>query len=105
MLLRMSLKYNKELEEDKLLYTAGNNHTINTHVHSAYTVVLYLNINDILLLFSNTVSRSAVYCVVSNAIEQCKTEGVVDVFQATKAVRIHKPGAVTTLVSIHLFNV
>ena len=102
MLLKMSLKYNKELEEDKLLYTAGNNHTINTHVHSAYTVVLYFNI---LLLFSNTVSRSAVYCVVSNAIEQCKTEGVVDVFQATKAVRIHKPGAVTTLVSIHLFNV
>ena len=62
-----------------------------------------LNINDILLIFSDTVSRSGVYCAVSNAIEQCKTEGVVDVFQATKAVRLHKPGAVTTLVSIHLF--
>ena len=46
---------------------------------------------------SDTVSRSGVYCAVSNAIEQCKTEGVVDVFQATKAVRLHKPGAVTTL--------
>ena len=60
-------------------------------------------INYILLPFSDTVSRSGVYCVVSNAIEQCKAEGVVDVFQATKAVRLHKPGAVTTLVSIHLF--
>ena len=54
--------------------------------------------------FSDTVSRSGVYCAVSNAIEQCKAEGVVDVFQATKAVRIHKPGAVTTLVSTYLIN-
>ena len=61
------------------------------------------HINDILLPFSDTVSRSGIYCVVSNAIEQCKAEGVVDVFQATKAVRLHKPGTVTTLVSIHLF--
>ena len=38
------------------------------------------------------------YCAVSNALEQCKTEGVVDVFQVTKAVRMQKPGAVTTLV-------
>ena len=42
---------------------------------------------------------SGVFCAASNAIEQCKTEGLVDVFQATKAVRMHKPGAVTTLVS------
>ena len=75
------------------------------YIHSQHTYNIQcnnLNINDILFLFSDTVSRSGVYCVVSNAIEQCKTEGVVDVFQATKAVRMHKPGAVTTLVSIHL---
>ena len=47
---------------------------------------------------SDTVSRSGVYCAVSNALEQCKTEGVVDVFQVTKAVRMQRPGAVTTLV-------
>ena len=38
------------------------------------------------------------YYAVSNAIEQCKTERAVDVFQVTKAVRMQKPGAVTTLV-------
>ena len=34
-----------------------------------------------------------------NAIEMCKTEGVVDVFQVVKALRIQKPGAVLTAVS------
>ena len=47
---------------------------------------------------SDTVSRSGVYCSVSIGLEQCKAEGVVDVFQVTKAVRRSKPGAVTTLV-------
>ena len=47
---------------------------------------------------SDTVSRSGVYCSVSIALEQCKAEGVVDVFQVTKAIRRSKPGAVTTLV-------
>ena len=43
--------------------------------------------------------RSGVFCAVSNAIEQFKAETVVDVFQATKAVRMHKPRAVNTFVS------
>ncbi|XP_019855327.1 PREDICTED: receptor-type tyrosine-protein phosphatase F-like isoform X2 [Amphimedon queenslandica] len=46
---------------------------------------------------SDTVSRSGVYCSVSIALEQCKAEGIVDVFQVTKTVRRTKPGAVTTL--------
>ena len=32
-------------------------------------------------------------------IERCKTEGVVDVFQVVKALRVQKPGAVQTVVS------
>ena len=40
----------------------------------------------------------------SIALEQCKTEGVVDVFQVTKAVRRSKPGAVTTLVYTRYSN-
>ena len=110
MLLRMSSKYNGDLEKDQLLYTAGTHthsehiytHTIHTntiHTQNTHIIVLYFT----LLPFSDTVSRPGIYCVVSNAIEQCKAEGVVDVFQATKAVRLHKPGAVTTLVSMHLF--
>ena len=41
----------------------------------------------------DTVVHSGIFCAASNAIEQCKTEGLVDVFQTTKAVRSsYKPG-------------
>ena len=56
---------------------------------------------------TNTVSRSGMFCAIATTIERCKTEGVVDVFQVVKALRVHKPGAVCTLVSIittHLFH-
>ena len=36
---------------------------------------------------------------IATTIDRCKTEGVVDVFQVVKALRIHKPGAVLTVVS------
>ena len=40
------------------------------------------------------------FCAIATTIDRCKTEGVVDVFQVVKALRIHKPGAVLTVVSI-----
>ena len=51
-----------------------------------------------LLLYSDTVSRLAIFCAVATTIERCKTEGVVDVFQVVKAMRAQKPGAIQTLV-------
>ncbi len=39
------------------------------------------------------------FCALSTTIERCKTEGVVDVFQMVKALRISKPGAILTVVS------
>ena len=39
------------------------------------------------------------FCALVTTIERCKTEGVVDVFQVVKALRIQKPGAVPTVVS------
>ena len=39
------------------------------------------------------------FCAIVTAIERCKTEGVVDVFQVVKALRVQKPGAVPTVVS------
>ena len=45
------------------------------------------------------VSRSGMFCAIATTIERCKTEGVVDVFQVVKAVRVQKPGAVRTVVS------
>ena len=47
----------------------------------------------------DTVSRCGVFCALLNTIECCKTEGIVDVFQMVKALRIQKPGAVCTVVS------
>ena len=47
----------------------------------------------------DTVSRTGVFCSLVNTIELCKTEGIVDVFQVLKALRIQKPASVTSLVS------
>ena len=48
---------------------------------------------------SNTVTRSGMFCAIATTIERCKTEGVVDVFQVVKALRVWKPGAVPNVVS------
>ena len=56
------------------------------------------------VLSSDTVSRVGIFCSLVNAIEMCKTEGVVDVFQVIKALRIQKPGAVPTLVKINVMH-
>ena len=48
--------------------------------------------------YSDTVTRSGMFCAIATIIDRCKTEGVVDVFQVVKALRVQKPGAVPTLV-------
>ena len=48
---------------------------------------------------SDTATRSGLFCAIATTIDRCKTEGVVDVFQVVKALRVHKPGAVPSLVS------
>ena len=40
------------------------------------------------------------FCAIATTIERCKTEGVVDVFQVVKALRVQKPGAVCSVVSL-----
>ena len=40
------------------------------------------------------------FCAIVTTIEKCKAEGVVDVFQVAKALRVQKPGAVPTVVSV-----
>ena len=51
---------------------------------------------------SDTVSRSGMFCAIATTIERCKLEGVVDVFQVVKALRVQKPGAVRTVVSDYM---
>ena len=55
-----------------------------------------------ILVSSDTVSRSAIFCAVATAIERCKTEGVVDVFEVVKAMRMQRPGAIQTIVCSNL---
>ena len=52
---------------------------------------------------SDTVSRSGMFCAIATTIERCKTEGVVDVFQVVKALRMQKPGAVCNVVSYSVY--
>ena len=40
------------------------------------------------------------FCAMATVIDRCKTESMVDVFQVVKALRVQKPGAVPTLVSL-----
>jgi len=49
------------------------------------------------------VSRCGIFCALVNGIERCKAEGIVDVFEAVKALRTQKPGSVPTLVGISIF--
>ena len=51
-------------------------------------------------LYSDTVTRSGMFYAMATVIDCCKTEGVVDLFQVVKALRVQKPGAVPTLVSL-----
>ena len=51
---------------------------------------------------SDTVTRSALLCAIATTIERCKTEGVVDIFQVVKALRVHRPGAIRSVVSIRV---
>ena len=53
----------------------------------------------LLNIFSDTVTRSGMFCALATVIDRCKTEGIVDVFQVVKALRTSKPSAVPTMVS------
>ena len=41
------------------------------------------------------------FCAIATTIERCKTEGVMDIFQVVKALRVQKPGAILNVVSVH----
>jgi protein tyrosine phosphatase len=47
---------------------------------------------------SDTITRSAMYCAIHNAIEQAKLEQGVDIFQVVKAVRMQRPASINSLV-------
>ena len=44
------------------------------------------------------------FCAIATTIERCKVEGVVDVFQVVKALRVQRPGAVRTVVRMHALS-
>ena len=54
---------------------------------------------------SDGVVRSGTFLIIHSQLERLKTEGVVDVFQAIKSARIHRPGIIpnTVCLSSHKF--
>ena len=84
-----SLKSRFVLATNPLWFTAGS------------LLLQQLNLISCIASYSDTVSRSGMFCAIVTTIERCKTEGVVDVFQVVKALRVQKPGAVPTVVSDH----
>jgi len=70
-----------------------------THINTCKYIHVYVHTKSS-HVYSDTVSRCGVFCSLVNATECCKTEGIVDVFQAVKALRIQKPGIVLTVVSL-----
>ena len=67
--------------------------------YKGFVYTCYHLATHILLSCSDTVGRCGMFCAIVTAIERCKTEGVVDVFQVVKALRVQKPGAIPTVVS------
>ena len=51
-------------------------------------------------IYSDGQSRAGVYCAANACIEQVIQHGEVDVFQAVKTVRRHRPQVVENIVSI-----
>ena len=51
------------------------------------------------IYYSDTVTRSGMFCALATTIDRCNTERIVDVFQVLKAQRIQKPGSILTVVS------
>ena len=75
-----------------------------SHIVAAPVVLvdgsLCVNVHCTIPIHSDTVSRSGMYCAIATTIERCKTEGVVDVFQVVKALRVQKAGGVLTVVRL-----
>ena len=53
-------------------------------------------------IYSDGQSRAGVYCAANACIEQVIQHGEVDVFQAVKTVRRHRPQVVENIVSIRI---
>jgi len=71
-----------------------NLRTVNDVIGEVVKVQRRTGNHPVLVHCSDTVSRSGMFCAIATTIERCKMEGVVDVFQVVKALRVQKPGAV-----------
>ena len=56
-------------------------------------------------LFSGGSGRTGTYIALANLLDRLKSEGVVDVFQTVRALRLQRPRMVQTLVSDSCGNV
>ena len=62
--------------------------------------VVYIFVSCLFTIFRDGQSRAGVYCAANACIEQVIQHGEIDVFQAVKTVRRHRPQLVENIVSI-----
>lgn len=69
------------------------------HVHSQQSVFV--------CVYSAGAGRTGTFCALSTVLERVKAEGILDVFQTVKSLRLQRPHMVQTLVSgpliVHYF--
>ncbi|CAI8024123.1 Receptor-type tyrosine-protein phosphatase alpha, partial [Geodia barretti] len=82
--------------------SCSNLPTITSVIREITDIQMKTGNQPIIVHCSDTVGRSGMFCAIVTTIERCKTEGVVDVFQVVKALRVHKPGAVLTVAQYRL---
>lgn len=52
------------------------------------------------VFFSAGAGRTGTFCALSTVLERVKAEGILDVFQTVKSLRLQRPHMVQTLVSV-----
>ena len=65
-------------------------------VWSSSSCILVASMNNMFYVFSNGVGRTGVFLALSIILDRMRYEGVVDVFQTVKLLRIQRPSMVKT---------
>lgn len=78
-------------------------------VHQASEITALFNppvyyVTSIMLSFSAGGGRTGAFCALSTALEQVKAEGVLDMFQIVKCLRMQRPHMVQDLVCFNQFE-
>lgn len=92
-------EYGWAMAPEKWLWTGLRGFTVSLMLTN--TILQKFPISVFIDCFSDGRSRAGVYCAANACIEQVIQHGEVDIFQAVKTVRRHRPQLVENMVSIY----